>query len=478
MQILYVTGASYPFLVAGENAYVAYSLPREIRELEGDVRVIMPKFSQIGEEFKERMEKIADIEVKLGWRTITLGVETLKLDGVVYYFLENEFYFNRDRIFGEEDDCERFAVFSKGVLESLKVLDWIPEVIHCNNSVSALVPIYLEKIKKEKSKKKSIYNDVSTLFTIHTLKHQGIVSYSTFKDILDLDEKTYFTEEVMKHYDHASLLKGAVYCADMVNTVSSNYLKEIMTPEGSGSLSGFFQHHKKKIVGIKNGIDSEVFDPKKDSAIVENYGYTTLDRRKNNKLTLQRELGLDIGSEIPVIAILSKLDNERGMELLKDKFQEVLKREVELVIIGSGEERYEDYFDYYSTVMPNRVFTQGFDFNQDNLSRKILSGADFLLVPSESEPCGIIQMLALRYGVVPIVRATGGLKETVSPETGFLFENFSSTEMLEAIDEGLKIYRGEQEKFLKIVEKGMRARNSWKTSAKKYMELFNKIKRG
>lgn len=478
MKILYVTGASYPFLVAGENAYVAYSLPREIKELGEDVRVIMPKFSQIGHEYKEKMKKIGSFQIKLNWRDISFDLESLEIDGVVYYFLENPYYFHREKIYGEKDDCERFAAFSKGVLEALKILDWVPDILHCNNSVSALIPVYLEKIKKENRKKSSIYSDVSTLFTIHTLKHQGAVSYDDFKDILDLDEKSYFKDEIMKHYDHASLLKGAVYFSHMINTVSSSYLKEIMTPEGAGSLAGFFLHHKKKIVGIRDGIDNEIFDPKKDKYIVENYGYTTLEKRKNNKLALQRELGLDIGSEIPLIAVLSKLDSERGMELLKDKFHELLKRDVEIVLIGSGEEKYEDYFDYYSTVLPRRVFSEGFDFNRDNLSRKILSGADFLLLPSETEPCGIIQMLGLRYGVVPVVRATGGLKETVSPETGFIFENFSSTEMLEAIDRGLKIYREENDKFLKIVEKGMRARNSWKNSAKKYIELFKKIKRG
>ncbi|MGL6119740.1 MAG: glycogen synthase, partial [Fusobacteriaceae bacterium] len=314
MKILYVTGASYPFLLAGENAYVAHSLTKELEKLGEDVRVIMPKFSAIGEKFKLEMRKIMSVEVEICGESVGLDLEVLEHAGIVYYFLSNDFYFNRDKVFGEADDCERFAVFSKGVLEILKFLDWIPEVIHCNNAISGLIPVYLEKIKKENLEKESIYYGICTLFTVHSLKHQGIVSYNDFKRILNLDEKTYFIDPVMKYYDCASILKGAVYFADAVNVVSANYLKEITT---SGDLSGFFDYHKKKMLGIKNGIDGEIFDPKKDGAIVQNYGYTTLDIRKKNKLALQKELGLDVHSDVPIIAVLSKLDDERGINILK-----------------------------------------------------------------------------------------------------------------------------------------------------------------
>ncbi|MGL5099850.1 MAG: glycogen synthase, partial [Fusobacteriaceae bacterium] len=331
----------------------------------------MPKFSAIGEKFKLEMKKILSVEVDICGQSVGLDLETLHHEGIIYYFVSNDFYFNRDKVFGEVDDCERFAVFSKAVLEILKFLDWVPEIIHCNNAVSGLIPVYLEKIKKENGDEESIYSGMSTLFTVHSLKHQGFVSYNDFKEILDLDEKTYFIDSIMKYYDGASILKGAVYFADAVNVVSANYLKEITTDSGSGDLSGFFDYHKKKMVGIKNGIDGEIFDPKKDGAIVQNYGYTTLERRKNNKLALQKELGLDIHSDVPIIAVLSKLDDERGINLLKQGFVELLMRDVQIVIIGGGEEKYEDYFDYYSTVMPNRVYTQSFDFNGDKLSRRI-----------------------------------------------------------------------------------------------------------
>lgn len=473
MKILYVASEAFPFIRVGESGDISAALPKYInRTGEAEIRVILPNFSQIDPLFKKNFKNVGKSSVKLGWREIEFSIEHLKYSDTDYYFITNEYYFHRDKIYGEWDDPERFAFFSKAVLESLKILKFYPDIIHCNSVSSALVPVFLKE-KQEKKKEKTKLSSTKTLFTLHSLKYHGIADRDFLLDVLDLDSEKYFVDESMKYYDSLSFLKGAIVYSDMVNTVSGTYLDELFTEEGSGSLSGLFKFHKKKLLGIRNGIDTEIFDPKKDMEIEFNYGYTTLEKRRENKLQLQKELGLYPSREIPLVAFIGKLEDEKGVELIKEKMDAILSQKVEMIILGSGLEKYEDFFDYYAHLYPDKVYTQ--EFREDFLTKKILSGADIILTPSQSEPCGLIQMLALRYGAIPVARETGGICETLTEENSFLFQDYSSHEMFNALENALYCYHNDREKWLKKIEKGMRARNSWATPAKKYLELYKKM---
>lgn len=476
MKILYVASECFPFIKTGESADVAYSFPRALKKTdEAEVKVILPDFSKIPAEYRAFFKMLGKGKLTLGWREIEFSVEHLNHEGLEYYFIKNDYYFSREKIFGEFDDAERFSFFSKAVLYALNIIKFIPDIIHCNGVTSALIPLYLKELREEKNPDKKIKNlkAVKTLFTVHSLKYQGIVNRDAILDILDLDPEEYFKDEALKYFDSISFMKAGIVYSDAISTVSQTYAAELQTEEYAGALTGLFRFYKKKIKGIKNGIDSELFDPKKDKEIPYNYGYTTLKKRKENKLLLQEELGLHQDSQIPLIAVISKLNEERGMELIKERIDAILSEKVELVFIGSGDEKYEDLFDYYSHIYPDKVFSQG--FTDDSMTKKILSAADMILIPSKTEPCGLISMLALRYGTVPIARSTGGMKEILSPENSFTFENFDPDEMMDTLRGALGCYFNNNTKWNQIMEKGMRSRNSWSIPAKKYLELYKKI---
>lgn len=476
MKILYVASESFPFIKMGESADVAYSLPKAISKNEDiDMRVILPYFSQIPKEYTAYFKNIGKGTFKLGWREVEFSVEHLNHEGVDYYFIRNDYYFDRDKIFGESDDGERFAFFSKAVIYSLNIIKFTPDIIHCNGVTSALIPLFLKELREDKKLEKQFKNlkKIKTLFTIHSLKYQGIVNRDALLDILNLDPEEYFTESSLKFYDSISFIKAGITYSDAISTVSPTYASELLTEEYAGALAGLFQFYRKKLIGIRNGIDTELFDPKRDKELFYNYGYTTIEKRKENKLLLQEELGLHQDAEIPLITIISKLNDERGIELIKDRIDAILTEKVELIVVGNGDEKYEDLFDYYSHIYYDKVFTKS--FGDESLTKKILSAADIVLIPSKTEPCGLIQMLALRYGAVPVARATGGIKETVSNENGFLFEDFNSDEMMKALREALDCYHNNRERWNQIVEKGMRARNFWTSPVKKYIDLYKKI---
>ncbi|MGL4403469.1 MAG: glycogen synthase [Fusobacteriaceae bacterium] len=470
MKILYAASEAFPFIKVGESGDVAAALPKYInRTGEAEVRVILPNFSQIDPLFRKNFKTLGQGKLMMGGKEIQFAVEHLKYLETDYYFISSDIYFDRERIYGESDDPERFAFFSRAVIQSLDIIGFHPDIIHCNNIATALIPVFL----REKKDGKNRLSRIKTLFTIHSLKHHGIANRDILQDVLDLNPEEYFLEESMKFYDSISFLKGAVVYADGVNTVSATYLDEILTEDGGMGLSGLFEFYRKKISGIKNGIDTEVFDPKKDNEIEFNYGYTTLDRRRENKLQLQKELGLHENTEIPLVAVIGKLEEEKGMELLKEKMDALLSEKIEMVILGSGLEKYEDFFDYYAHLYPDKIYTQ--EFRNDFLTKKILSGADIILTPSLSEPCGLIQMLALRYGAIPVARVTGGIGETLNSENSFLFHDYSGDAMLHAVQNALHTYQEDRAGWLKKIEKGMRARNSWGTPAKKYLALYKKL---
>jgi starch synthase len=475
MKVLFVASEAYPFIKTGGLGDVAYALPKALRKLGIDARVIMPKYSGIPSSFKNCMEDIAEFNVTVGWRNQYCGLQCLTYDGLPYYFVDNEYYYNRTQVYGYYDDGERFSYFSKAVLESIKHMgDFIPDVIHCNDWHSGILPVLLKEHYSEDEK----YSKIKSIFTIHNLKYQGVFSKEILGELLNLNEK-YFKDETLKFYNDVSFMKGGIVFADAVTTVSNTYAKEIQTPIYGESLDGLLRSKSEKLYGIINGIDYELYHPKVDKKIFYNYDVSNRDEKVKNKLKLQETLNLAVNDTIPMIGIVTRLVKQKGLDLIVDKLQELLSLPVQIVLLGNGDGYYEDLFQYYDSIYPSRISTNIiFD---EALAQQIYAASDMFLMPSLFEPCGIGQLIALKYGSIPIVRETGGLKDTIIPYNkytgdgnGFSFENYSSEELLDTINRAIDLYN-DKVAWDKLVENAMLSNNSWESSAKSYMDLYNSL---
>lgn len=475
MKVLFVASEAAPFLKTGGLADVALSLPKYLKKSGVDIRVIMPKYGKISDEFKSKMDHIAEYSVPVGWRNQYCGLDHIKYDGVDFYFMDNEYYFKRHEPYGHYDDGEIFSFFSRGVLESIKHIDgFIPDIIHCNDWHSGMVPVLLDAFYRYDIR----FQNIKTVYTIHNLKYQGIFSRSILTDLLGLDD-SYFAEDKLKFYDAISFMKGGIIYSDIVNTVSESYANEIRTPYYGENLDGLLNSISYKLYGIVNGIDHDAYNPRKDKNIPKNFGLTTMKNKLVNKAELQKQLGLPVDKDIPVIGLVSRLVNQKGLDLIKGVIEEILHLDIQLVILGTGEQTYEDLFEYYSHIYPEKLSSNiGFS---DKLAKLIYAGADMFLMPSLFEPCGIGQLIALRYGTVPIVRETGGLKDTITPYNkytgegnGFSFTNYNAHDMLNVIQLAVETFK-DKKQWLAIQKNGMKAETSWKDSAKKYNELYKKL---
>lgn len=475
MKILFVASEAAPFLKTGGLADVAHALPKYLKKSGIDIRVIMPKYGKISDEFKSKMDHIAEYTVPVGWRNQYCGLEHIKYDGIDFYFMDNEYYFKRNEPYGHYDDGEIFSFFSRGVLESIKYIDdFIPDIIHCNDWHSGMIPVLLDAFYRYDIR----FQNIKTVYTIHNLKYQGIFSKSILNDLLGLDD-SYFAEDKLKFYDAISFMKGGIIYSDIVNTVSESYADEIRTPYYGENLDGLLNSISYKLYGIVNGIDHDAYNPRKDKNIPKNFGLTTMKNKLVNKAELQKELGLPVDKNIPVIGLVSRLVSQKGLDLIKGVIEEILNLDIQLVILGTGDQTYEDLFEYYSHIYPEKLSSNiGFS---DKLAKLIYAGADMFLMPSLFEPCGIGQLIALRYGTVPIVRETGGLKDTITPYNkytgegnGFSFTNYNAHDMLNVIQLAIETFK-DKKQWTSIQKNGMKAETSWKDSAKKYCELYKKI---
>lgn len=475
MKVLFVASEAYPFIKTGGLGDVAYALPKALRKLGIDARVIMPKYSGIPSSFKNCMEDIAKFSVTVGWRNQYCGLEYLTYDELPYYFIDNEYYYNRSEVYGYYDDGERFSYFSKAILESIKHMeDFIPDIIHCNDWHSGIIPVLLKEHYSEDEK----YSNIKSIFTIHNLKYQGLFSKEILGELLNLSEK-YFKDDALKFYNDVSFIKGGIVFADAVTTVSNTYAKEIQTPFYGEGLEGLLRLKSEKLHGIVNGIDYELYNPKVDKRIFYNYDVSHREQKVKNKLKLQQTLNLPINETIPMIGIVTRLVKQKGLDLIVDKLQELLSLPVQIVLLGNGDGYYEDLFQYYDSIYPSRISTNIiFD---EGLAQQIYAASDMFLMPSLFEPCGIGQLIALKYGSIPIVRETGGLKDTIVPYNkytgdgnGFSFENYSSEELLDTINRALDLYN-DKIAWDKLVENAMLSNNSWESSAKNYMNLYNSL---
>ncbi len=478
-KILFVGAETMPFAATGGLGDVMGSLPAALKALsrDNDVRVVMPLYSAVSDKWRAQMKDEAIFTVSLSWRNLYCGVKSLEKDGVKYYFIDNEYYFKRDGgLYGFYDDGERYAYFCKAVLEMLPHIDFYPDVLHANDWQSALSVVYLNT----KFHHRDGYEKIKSVFTIHNIEYQGKYDPSILGEVFDLGPEYY---ALMRYDDCINLMKAAIECADMVSTVSPRYAEEIKGWEYSHGLYHVLYRNAHKLTGILNGIDYNYYNPSKDEAIVKNYDRRNfISGKAENKRDLQRTYGLPERDDVPMIAIISRLATHKGLDLVRDMaYQLVYERDIQLVVLGKGEQQYEDFFVGLQNAYPDKV--RALMLYDRDLSKKIYASADIFVMPSKSEPCGLSQMIASRYGAIPVVRETGGLYDSIKPYwekdgelmgNGFTFANYSSYELYDRINAALEMY-GDKKTYKKFASKIMGTDFSWKTSAQRYMEMYDSI---
>lgn len=474
LKVLFVASEAAPFAKTGGLGDVVGSLPKALKNQGIDIRVILPKYSSIPQEYVKQMTQIASLTVPVGWRRQYCGLYELKHQGVTWYFTDNEYYFKRDSLYGYYDEAERFAYFNRAVLKALPQLGFIPDIVHCHDWQTGPLPVML----KQQYLARNEYSHIKTVFTVHNLMYQGIFPGDILGDLLGLPASV-FTEAGLEFYGQVNFLKGGLAYSDLITTVSQSYVQEIQQPYFGEKLDGFLVKRQSDLYGIINGIDYEVYDPANDPEIHTNYTWRATTKRLENKLHLQAELGLPAGKQIPLIGIVSRLVDSKGLDLVSHIMEELLTLDVQLVVLGTGEQRFEQMFIDAARRHPNKV-SANITFS-DGLAHRIYAGSDMFLMPSRFEPCGIGQLIGLRYGSIPIVRQVGGLKDTVTqfnPATGqgngFTFNNYNAHEMLNVIEEALALYK-DRTQWAKVIKNAMRAENSWKQSASEYLELYERL---
>lgn len=475
MKVLFVASEAVPFIKTGGLADVAGSLPKSLKAEGVDIRVILPKYGSIKEEWTSKMSHVGNITVPVSWRDKYAGVDMIEHDGVTYYFLDNEEYFKRDSLYGYFDDAERFAFFSRAVLNVLPMLDFWPDVIHTNDWHAGMVNVFLklDHIGDER------YAGIKTLFSIHNLKYQGVFPKSVMNDVLGLDWK-YFNNGDLEFYDAVNYMKAGIIYADFVGTVSRTYAQEIQYDYFGENLDGLLRKRSDSLFGIVNGIDYDVYNPATDKNLLYTYDVNSWNKKVDNKVRLQEDLGLPVKRDTPIIAMVTRLVDAKGLELLVRIMDELLATEdAQFVLLGTGDKRYEDWFQGLQWRFPDKVSANIRFSNQ--LAQRIYASADIFLMPSIYEPCGIGQLIALRYGTVPVVRATGGLRDTIQPYNkytgegnGYIFENINAHDMAYVIKQALGDYR-DKSVWNHLVENAMNSDYSWKNSAKEYINLFSRL---
>ncbi len=474
-KILFVGAEVMPFAATGGLGDVLGSLPTAITEASGgkvDVRVVMPLYGSISSQWREKMTKIYEGEISLSWRQLYCGIYSLVKDGVTYYFVDNEFYFKRGALYGYLDEAERFAYFSKVAAELPKLVGFYPDVVHAHDWSSALSLIYIN----QKYRYLPGYYDMKLVYTIHNIEYQGQYDFSLLEDVFELDWKA---RNIIEYDGCINLMKGAIASADIVTTVSPRYADEICSSEYAHGLDRILRESRYKLLGILNGIDYTYYAPEADSAIAVNYTSDNLDKKYENKLALQRELGLPERKDVPMISIISRLASHKGFDIISHMIYNLVgKNDVQLVLLGKGEPQYEGFFQGLENAYKDKVRAL-ITYDRD-LSKRIYAASDIFLMPSKSEPCGLSQMIASRYGAIPVVRETGGLYDSIKPYwesngtiygNGFTFANYSPYELEERTCAAIALWRNEELR-VRFVQKIMNIDFSWKNSAEKYLDMY------
>ena len=476
-KVLYVASEAVPFIKTGGLADVVGSLPKCFPKEYFDVRVVIPKYACMKQEFKDRLQYITNFYMDLNWRQQYVGIFEMEYEGIKFYFIDNEEHFSGDKpYYGMPGDLEKFAFFSKAALSILPVIDFRPDIIHCHDWQTGLIPVYL----KERFQGSDFYRGIKSVMTIHNLKFQGVWDIKTVKSITGLSDY-FFTPDKLEANKDANYLKGGLVYADAITTVSNTYAEEIKTPFYGEGLDGLMQARSNSLRGIVNGIDYAEYNPETDAMIAMNYNAKTFRKEKvKNKTALQEELGLEVNPKAMMLGVVSRLTDQKGFDLIDYVIEEICAEDTQLVVLGTGEERYENLFRHFEWKYHDRVSANIFYSNER--SHKIYAACDAFLMPSLFEPCGLSQLMSLRYGTVPIVRETGGLRDTVQPYneyegtgTGFSFANYNAHEMLNTIRYAKDVYFNRKREWNKIIDRGMAMDFSWNSSAQKYADLYNRM---
>ncbi|MGL4874926.1 MAG: glycogen synthase GlgA [Clostridium sp.] len=475
MKILFAATEAYPFIRTGGLGDVIGALSNELAKNKlDDIRVIIPKYKDIEIKNKENFIHLGNIFINVGWRHQYCGIEMFEYNNTTFYFIDNEYYFKRDGLYGFSDDAERFAFYDRAVLEILNAINWFPNIIHCNDWQCGMIPVLYNLEYKTKLK----YEKIKFVYSIHNILFQGIFNKNILGDLFgyNMDE---FNNGMLEFNGNVSYIKGGINYSDKLLTVSKNYAKEIQTIEYGEQLDCLLRSKKEKVEGVLNGIDFDLYNPKTDPYIEVNYSYENIEDKIKNKISLQKELFLTVDKNIPMLGIIARLTSQKGLDILIESINTILSENIQLIILGKGELKYENFFRDLELSYPDKVRTKIlFD---SEFSHKIYAGIDIFLMPSKFEPCGLGQLIALRYGAIPIVRETGGLKDTVIPYNkyehsgnGFSFKNYSSVEFTKIILIALKTYT-KKKNWHNLIKRAMKSNNSFKKASDTYRDLYKQL---
>jgi len=477
LKIWFAASEAIPFAKTGGLADVAGSLPKALKKLGLDIRVVMPKYRQIPQEYINKMAFLGYTFVDLAWRHEYCGIFKLEHEGVLYYFLDNEHFFSREWFYGQADDGERFTFFCKAILEVLPVIDFRPYIIHCNDWQTGLVSVLLDDHYRW-FRKNDFYKNIHTVMTIHNMKYQGVFPKDMMDEILGLSWE-YFHHEGIEFYDHINFLKAGLAYSAKITTVSKVYAEEIQSDYFGENLSGIIRKRSADLAGITNGIDYNENNPADDKRLYAGFDVENMEGKQKNKVMLQKETGLKVSARTPLIGLISRLVDQKGLDLVDRMIGELMDLDLQMIVLGTGDKKYEDMFLWAQSAFPGKMSA---NIRYDEvLAQRIYAGCDMFLMPSLFEPCGLSQIFSMRYGTVPIVRETGGLRDTVIPYnedtgagTGFSFGNYNAHEMKDAVLRAIAIYK-KRKKWEMIVKQCMSQDFSWDRSATEYKELYEQI---
>lgn len=469
MRILYAASEALPYAASGGLADVAGSLPAAVNRAGHDCRVILPLYKSVKTQYSDKLEFICNFIVDVGWRKQYCGIFKGQSGNVTYYLVDNEYYFGRDGLYGFYDDCERFAFFSRAVLECLNHIDFRPQIINCSDWQTALIPVYYEVFYKFRNE----YEGLKTVFTIHNIQYQGKYGMDVLNNVMGIP--MYHTK-LLEYDGSINMMKGAIETADKITTVSPSYAWEILDPWYSYSLDRALVNKQYKLCGFLNGIDTELYNPETDPVIAKNFSAEDISGKAECKKSLLQELNLQEGDE-PLIGIVTRFVSHKGIDLIKYVFEDMINMGMKFAVLGSGEKIFEDFFKEMAWRHPDKVsITLGF---VPELARRIYASSDMFLMPSQSEPCGLAQMISMRYGTIPIVRETGGLRDSVRDAggengNGFTFKTYNAHDMLDAVRRA-KDYYNNREAWTQLSIDAMKNDFSWDKSAELYIGLYREL---
>lgn len=476
MKVLYAVSEAVPFCRTGGLGDIAGALPKALAAEEIKTAVIMPLYRSVWEKFSGELEFVVSDYTYLSWRRAYCGLFKMKKNGVLWYFIDNEQYFDRPELYGYADDGERFGFFSRAVAGMLAYLDFKPDVVHCNDWHTALIPVYLKLDSERDAWKRSI----RTVLNIHNIDYQGIYGPDTLGDLFGL-RRTSLDDGTMIMNGNVNLLKGGIVCADAVTADSETHAEELKHEYFAHGLESIMTRYAYKTSGVLNGLDTVRYDPDVDKLLYVNYNFNSVSKRAENKLRLQELMGLKRDKDIPLIGIISSFNTGKGFDLISDAFGDIMSLGVQIAVVGQGDKAYENFFAWAAEQYPGSVgYKHGTD---DETAAAVYAGCDLFLMPSRSEPCGLNQMIAMRYGAVPVVRGVGGLKDSVqayeslhNTGTGFVFNAYTSGDMFFVLHQAVDLYRGGREAFANMQKHCMQQDFSWKKSAKCYEEIYEALK--